>query len=215
MQFQIDFLASHDPASIVAELQRIAKLLGKRAITTKEIDEHGYVSSATVMQKFGTMRKAHEAAGLVALRYTKSTNEELMRVVADLWTITLTKFGRRPRMSEVSKYGFPVSSKTIVERFGSWKKALIATAAAHASGKPAKKATPQKPVRKESRRQNLSVNKRYLVMKRDNYTCRLCRKPGGELEVDHITPVSRGGGNTMDNLQTLCKPCNRGKGAHI
>jgi len=119
-------------------------------------------------------------------------------------------------MSEVSKYGFPVSSKTIVERFGTWKQALIATSAAYAAnGKPAKKAAPPKPVRKVIRRKDLSVNKRYLVMKRDNFTCRICRIPGGELEIDHIIPVSRGGGNTMDNLQTLCKPCNRGKGAHL
>src|SRR5579863_9465064 len=106
MPFEIDFLASHDSASIVAELQRIAALLGKRAITTKEIDEYGFVSSITVMQKFGTMRKAHETAGLVALRYTKSTDAELIRVVADLWTITLRESARRPRMSEESKYGF-------------------------------------------------------------------------------------------------------------
>lgn len=32
------------------------------------------------------------------------------------------------------------------------------------------------------------------------------------MDVDHIVPQSRGGGNTMDNLQYLCPHCNRSKG---
>ena len=35
------------------------------------------------------------------------------------------------------------------------------------------------------------------------------------LELDHITPVSKGGGNTARNLQLLCERCNRKKGARI
>ena len=34
----------------------------------------------------------------------------------------------------------------------------------------------------------------------------------GYLEIDHKHPVSRGGGNAMDNLQLLCVPCNMRKG---
>ena len=32
------------------------------------------------------------------------------------------------------------------------------------------------------------------------------------LEIDHKNPVSRGGGNEVDNLQLLCTPCNMRKG---
>ena len=55
---------------------------------------------------------------------------------------------------------------------------------------------------------------RYDVMKRDHFRCCLCgrsSKDGVKLEVDHIIPVSKGGKTTMDNLQTLCWDCNRGK----
>lgn len=37
----------------------------------------------------------------------------------------------------------------------------------------------------------------------------------GKLEVDHIFPVARGGGDEPSNLQPLCVPCNRSKGAKI
>ena len=33
-----------------------------------------------------------------------------------------------------------------------------------------------------------------------------------KMEVDHIIPWSRTGQDTLDNLQPMCKPCNRAKG---
>lgn len=49
------------------------------------------------------------------------------------------------------------------------------------------------------------------VMARDGWACRNCGSRT-TLEIDHIVPVRRGGGNEMRNLQTLCMPCNRRKG---
>lgn len=34
----------------------------------------------------------------------------------------------------------------------------------------------------------------------------------GPLTKDHIVPVYHGGGEDIENLQPLCKPCNEGKG---
>ncbi len=39
--------------------------------------------------------------------------------------------------------------------------------------------------------------------------CRCCIKQ--KYEIDHVVPVSKGGCNSPDNLQLLCKPCNRKK----
>ncbi len=73
--------------------------------------------------------------------------------------------------------------------------------------------------RKESKsyqRSLMTPALRFAVMKRDHYRCCLCGKTadqGARLEVDHITPVSKGGKSVLDNLWTLCFECNRGKGA--
>lgn len=212
-RFVIDFLESHDEASIVGELQRISQVVGRRRITGDDIDRHGRISARTVAQKFGTLRQATEAAGLIAPRYTKATEEELIKALTELWENTLREAGRRPRMSDAQKYGCPVSARTIVQRFGTWKRALIAVAKANESGAPA-----APPVRREPRRKTrrtLPVARRFLVLKRDGYLCRICRNAGAELEVDHIVRVSRGGSDKLDNLQTLCKACNRSKSDHL
>jgi hypothetical protein len=56
---------------------------------------------------------------------------------------------------------------------------------------------------------------RFEVFKRDSFTCQYCGKaaPDVVLHVDHIDPVSKGGGNDILNLITSCADCNGGKGA--
>ncbi|MDE2462042.1 MAG: HNH endonuclease [Gammaproteobacteria bacterium] len=63
----------------------------------------------------------------------------------------------------------------------------------------------------------MSLTRRFFVMKRDSFTCRKCGAHGYgvRLEVDHIVPVAKGGSNALDNLQTLCFDCNRGKRDHL
>lgn len=44
--------------------------------------------------------------------------------------------------------------------------------------------------------------------------CAACKSPlGVAYEVDHVIPLARGGPNVRTNLQLLCRPCNRAKGA--
>lgn len=45
------------------------------------------------------------------------------------------------------------------------------------------------------------------------YTCVHCGKNfrKGSIDIDHILPQSYGGGDGLDNLQCLCKYCNRSK----
>jgi hypothetical protein len=55
---------------------------------------------------------------------------------------------------------------------------------------------------------------RHAVWRRDEGRCVKCGSQEN-LEFDHVIPISRGGANTERNLQLLCEPCNRGKGATI
>jgi len=71
---------------------------------------------------------------------------------------------------------------------------------------------------KKEERGKMNDGLRYNILRRDGFRCRLCGRTaqdGVKLEVDHIIPISRGGKTTYDNLQTLCKECNRGKGAKM
>jgi hypothetical protein len=56
---------------------------------------------------------------------------------------------------------------------------------------------------------------RFEVFKRDSFTCQYCgrKAPDVVLNVDHVSPVSKGGGNNILNLITSCSDCNGGKGA--
>lgn len=66
-----------------------------------------------------------------------------------------------------------------------------------------------------AKRKSLTKKMRMDVFKRDHFKCQYCgnHPPAVILEVDHITPVSKGGDNNVDNLITSCFDCNRGKGA--
>lgn len=68
---------------------------------------------------------------------------------------------------------------------------------------------------KKVKRKAVSKELRFEVFKRDSFTCQYCgrKAPDVVLHIEHITPVSKGGKNTLMNLVTSCVECNLGKGA--
>lgn len=58
---------------------------------------------------------------------------------------------------------------------------------------------------------HVSRETREAIFAMDEWTCRACGSEDN-LQIDHIMPQSRGGFHDIDNLQTLCGPCNLSKG---
>jgi hypothetical protein len=216
--FEQDFLVSYSDDEIVSELQRVSQFLRKAGLSRTDIDKHGRVKSGTIIKRFGSLRKALQIAGLKPFRFMKASDQELLAMLIDLWTRTLEREGRRPFRSDLRVYGFPVSGDTYLRKYGSWKAALV-RAAESVSDKggievdvgPSTGKILEPDIAQIEKRPALSIRKRFFVFKRDKYRCRICKATGVELEVDHINPVAKGGSDALDNLQTLCFSCNRGK----
>ena len=64
-----------------------------------------------------------------------------------------------------------------------------------------------------AKRKDIPKRVRFEVLKRDKFTCQYCGRqaPDVVLNIDHITPVSKGGTNDITNLVTSCFDCNSGK----
>jgi len=60
----------------------------------------------------------------------------------------------------------------------------------------------------------ISQDVKTAVYQRDNGKCRECEATD-YLEYDHIIPWSKGGANTVDNIQILCRRCNLKKGNSV
>jgi len=62
----------------------------------------------------------------------------------------------------------------------------------------------------------ISADTRQIIREKFRYCCGYCgiseSDVGGELEIDHFQPASKGGTNDIDNLVYACVHCNRFKG---
>lgn len=59
-------------------------------------------------------------------------------------------------------------------------------------------------------REPISPDLRAAVLLRDRHRCVICGSTE-ELAIDHVHPVAAGGVSRIENLQTLCRPCNTSK----
>ena len=53
---------------------------------------------------------------------------------------------------------------------------------------------------------------REYLLEKWHRRCAYCGKEGVPLEIEHLTPRSRGGSNRVSNLTLACRPCNQKKG---
>ena len=65
---------------------------------------------------------------------------------------------------------------------------------------------------KPAKRKHIPKAVRDAVMERDNYKCVYCASTNNP-ELDHNEAHANNGSDEIDNLQVLCRSCNRRKGA--
>ncbi len=225
------------PKACLDDLKRIAQMLNKNTVSQSDYEEHGIYSIKPFRKNYDTWAEALIKAGLEVPQFS---NEDFFENLEQIWR----SLGRQPKYSELIKPQSKFSAKAYYQRFGSWRKALEAfvtyiNADVQEKGlelqdnsdpNPATITQLDKNTKSEfgktriekqvipKRRTSRTVGwrLRFLVMRKDNFTCKLCGKtpalfPGLDLEVDHVVPWSKGGETEPENLQTLCRVCNSGK----
>jgi hypothetical protein len=209
--------------AIIAELKRIAELVGYRTFTRHEFDQMATACKGSiVISRFKTWKMALEATGL-NLRPHKNPRKDhipkgdLLRELARIWR----QLGHRPSKTEWDNSDTKYSYTTYKTRFGGWVNACMALVEGGVEAEPSPRQSDQPTegilkIPKEKSR-NVPLKMRLAVLKRDDYKCVLCgRSPathaGVILHLDHIVPYANGGKTVKENLRTLCEECNWGKG---
>jgi len=222
---------------LLNELKTVSAKSPGRSLTYDLYKSNGGTYSRKPFETmFGSWTKAVNAAGCVSGRQAKYSNDQLFDEIQRLWE----RLERQPTSAEMREQG-RMTDVCFHGRFGSWTNAIYAfckdRAAVRSDEAPPsqtdsipplvepseERSTIAEPTAEETtpcvvtRRTGRSVPKRlrFLVLQRDSFTCRYCgRSPkqhGVTVEADHIIAWTKGGETIMDNLQTLCMDCNRGK----
>ena len=207
---------------LLNDLKAAAERLGTDELSVEAYKRVGNFSSVTVTRAFGSWEKALLKVGLkvTGQYHPKISEEELLSNMASVWEAV----GRQPKQGDfqapLSKY----AHDAYVRRYGSWRKALEEFVEVAGSGEVPVPAANEQPVvadsvaatRRNKTSRDPSWRLRFLVNRRDRFTCRACGRspathPGVVLHVDHIIAWSKGGETVLENLQTLCMECNIGK----
>jgi len=196
------------------------------SVTQAEIARRLEIHDGTITRKFGKWKNLLKEVGLCPVplgrRYTE---EECYENIVVLWT----HYGRQPHFSELKRPPSMVGPKAYTGRWGGWRAALSAFIKYVNQAPPVLQAPIVEEAGFESSAasatpivvpRSISLSVRYKVLCRDRFCCVICgrspaKDPSIELHVDHKEPWSKGGPNTEENLRTLCRDCNLGKGAKI
>lgn len=223
MKFELDdFHRNISEKAILKDISKIAKSLNKNTLTTREYKKAGgKYSIDTIIRKFNSWNIALEKSDLKESLIRNISTEKLFKNLEDVWI----KLGRQPKSRDLIKPLSRYSWATYAYRFGRWRKALeqfveyMNEEGKQSSEEGIKKLKFNRSTRHKTER-NINWRLRFLVMKRNNFRCRVCgRSPATDskiiLHVDHIKAWANGGETVLENLQTLCSVCNVGKSNEV
>lgn len=185
------------------------------------------VHANTIIRRFGSWRAALARIGTEGVRERNYDAAELLAEFERVWEVlgrkpgetTLPRIGRFSLNAYKRRWGSVGVLGALVERARAGeigRDRIVHEANARSRGGSGARRRRSGGGRRHVRR-TVGLDVRWKVLKRDRYRCVACgRNPAADgsvsLEVDHIVPVCRGGGNEEANLRTLCRECNAGKG---
>lgn len=199
-------------AELVAAIKAAAEQFGERYFTSPDYDAlpGKRPHSDTVIERFGSWKKALALVGLCGGRERRYSPEDLVKNLEAVWQ----QLGTRPGKRQIASFGERISESPYRRHWGSFLSACEAFKSFH-DGKISREQLLRGRSEGQARR-TIPLKDRWATQKRDNYRCTKCGASPStdhtvELDVDHIIPVARGGTNDPANLQTLCRRCNQGK----
>lgn len=202
---------------LIKDLKRIAQKLNKPTVNRSQYKQLGKYSVSTVRYHFGTWNNGLKKAGLRLTRRFNTTKADLFFNLKTLWL----KLGREPGHKDIDSPLSEYSWHIYRHKFGSFRRALEEFVR-FANNRRVNKtsslfALGNCYIKKRKRNRDVSYSMRYKVLTRDDFRCVKCgsspaNEKGVKLQIDHIKPYSKGGETVMNNLQTLCRECNIGKG---
>lgn len=130
----VTFTQVYSVAELVAELQRVAELVGPGTLTQTQLDTHSSISNRTVVRRFGSWRNALHAAGLhngdtdqTATDTTRSRRRSRsltdQQVLAELRRVADLVQPRPVTLNDLHRLS-PIGYQIVRSRFGSWRAAL-------------------------------------------------------------------------------------------
>jgi 5-methylcytosine-specific restriction endonuclease McrA len=166
--------------------------------------------SSTIIERFGSWKKALQLIGIEGGRQRRHAPSDLIENLEQIWK----EIGYPPGKRQIKNLGMGISETPYKRYWGSVRGACEALAAYHSGSISREKLLSG--ISGSPERKSISLKDRWLILKQGNYKCAKCgaspsRDHSVELEIDHIYPVSKGGSNSIENLQVLCRLCNQGK----
>lgn len=219
---------------LLGELRAVSAKINGEPLTADVFNQHAEMNAGTVRQRFGSWQAALKLVGLeISSRGRRISDDDYFENLLAVWT----HYGRQPTYRQMDDPPSAISSGSYKKKWGTWRKSLIAflervNSDSHqvettiAPGLEVTKSRPVSQLRSETCPKNdeyqrqVKLGLRYDVLKRDRFRCVSCGASpathvGCNLQVDHIIPWSKGGKTIAENLRTLCKLCNLGKGAKL
>ncbi len=198
---------------LLDDLALVSQQLSKSP-TIEEYNANGKYESSVIIRRFGTWNDALHKVGL-AINNRQWSEEELFNNLQEVWI----KKGKQPARRDMDDKNFSkISSGAYLRHFNTWQEALNQFVQYINTEDSADiEVQPRVVSYTHKTKRDISPRLRFIVFERDCNRCCACGATSStvELEVDHIIPYSKGGETVLENLQTLCKRCNRGAGNMI